>query len=209
MGQEQSVAEEQGKSETMDNKGMFMLSDDNNQEWKEDMKSKSINLGSDVWNLGCNGCTKTPPSSEELQKNNVTLNEIISDILDSTLGAVMHYETAKQVSDNLQVIHEGKLKEDCLSGEPLGNLISKDVSKDEYDDKTTFVMSNGITDSEEDRLEEVLNLRRKLDFSLKRIINLKYKLQEYDNRDHVAVESKKCCEGLDAEIISLRADLKN
>lgn len=43
---------------------MFMLSDDNYQEWKQNMKSKLINLGYEVWNLVCNVFTKTPPSSE-------------------------------------------------------------------------------------------------------------------------------------------------
>jgi len=41
-------AEEQGKLETMDNKGMFMLSNDKHKKWKEEMKSKLMNLGYDV-----------------------------------------------------------------------------------------------------------------------------------------------------------------
>lgn len=74
-------------------------------------------------------------------------------------------------------------------------------------------MSDGVTDSEEYKLEKVLNLRRKLEFSLKRINNLKDKLQAHDYRDHVksvnvAKESKQNCEGLEAKIVSLRPDLE-
>jgi len=46
-------------------------------------------------------------------------------------------------------------------------------------------MLDGVTNSKEDMLEEIMNLIRKLDFSLKMINNLKNKLQAYDNRDHV------------------------
>ena len=108
-----------------------------------------MNLGSDVWNLVCNGCTKTPPSSEELQNNNVALNDIFGNIRDSTLVKVMNYEIAKEVRDNLWVIHKGKTKEDC-SSKPTGNHVSKennDVSKDEY------VMPDGVIDSKEHGLE--------------------------------------------------------
>ena len=43
--------------------------------------------------------------------------------------------------------------------------------------------------------------------------NLKDKMQAYDNKDHinsvnVAVESNQYCEGLQAEIVSLRYDLE-
>jgi len=102
---------------------------------KEEMKSKLMNLGYDVWNLVCNGYTKTSPSGEELRKNNVALNEIFCKIPHSSLGNVMHYETAKEIWDNLQEIHEGRKKEDCSLEEPTGDLISKennDASKDEY-----------------------------------------------------------------------------
>ena len=74
-------------------------------------------------------------------------------------------------------------------------------------------MSDGVTDSKLDKLEEILNLRRKQDFSFKMINNIKDKLQAYDNKDHVksvndAIESKKYCEGIEVEIVSLRADLE-
>lgn len=105
----------------MDNKGVFMLSNENYQERKEEIKSKLMNLGSDVWNLVCKGFSKTPPSGEELQNNNVALNESFGNILDSTLGKIMHYETAKEVWDNLQKIEEGKTKKACS----IGNLLSK------------------------------------------------------------------------------------
>jgi len=45
-------------------------------------------------------------------------------------------------------------------------------------------MSDGVTDSEEDKLEEVHNLRRKQASSLKRVNTLEKKLQEYENKDH-------------------------
>lgn len=116
----------------------------------------------------------------------------------------MHYATEKEVWNKLHVIHEGRTKEDCSSKEPTGNLISKknnDASKDEQ-----------VTDSKNDKIYEVLNLRIKLDLALQNIINLKDKLQEYDNRDHIksvntVVESKQYCEGLEAEIVSLKEDL--
>jgi len=60
-----------------------------------------------------------------------------------------------------------KKKEDCSSGEPTSNLVSKgnnDVSEDEYDNKTTFVMSHGVLDSKEHMLKEVLNTRRFFSF---------------------------------------------
>ena len=74
-------------------------------------------------------------------------------------------------------------------------------------------MSGVVTNSEEEKLEEIHNLRRKLDFSLKRINNLKEKLQAYDNKDHVksenvVIESKQYCEGLENEIVSLRENLE-
>jgi len=37
-------------------------------------------------------------------------------------------------------------------------------------------MSHGVIDSKEDRLEEVIDIRSKLNLALKRIINLKDKL---------------------------------
>ena len=75
----------------MVNKGMFMLSDDNYQEWKENMNYRLMNPGSDVWTLVCHGCSKTSPSSEELHKNSVDLNEIFGNITNSGLRNSMHY----------------------------------------------------------------------------------------------------------------------
>ena len=118
----------------------------------------------------------------------------------------MHYEIANEVLDNIQEIHEGKRKEYFSSEEPTSNLISKqnnDVTKDKY------VMSDQVTNSEEDILEEVIHLRRILNLSQKRIINLKNKLQACDNKDHVTVESKQYFEGLEAKIVSLRGVLEN
>lgn len=43
-------------------------------------------------------------------------------------------------------------------------------------------MSNVVVRSGEDKLEEIFDLRTKLDLSLKKIVNLKYKLQAYDKR---------------------------
>jgi len=40
------------------------------------------------------------------------------------------------------------------------------------------------------------------------ISNLKDKLQTYYNRDHVSVKSKQYCEGLEADIVSLKVDLE-
>ena len=45
-------------------------------------------------------------------------------------------------------------------------------------------MSDRVTDSEDDGLQRVLDIRRKLIFSLKSINNLKNMLHEYENRDH-------------------------
>lgn len=58
------------------------------------------------------------------------------------------------------------------------------MSKDHNDHEKALVISNGVIDSEEDRLEEVLNLRRKFYFALKEINILENKLQVYKNRDH-------------------------
>ena len=132
----------QGKSEAMENEGVPMLSNDNYQEWKENMKSKLMNLGSNVWYSVCNGFTKIHPSGEEVQKNSKA-SDNFNLIPDSTLKRVMHYTTAKEVWDKLQEIHEGK--EDCSSGGPLGNIISNDESEDARDYKATFVMSDGVT----------------------------------------------------------------
>ena len=78
------------------------------------------------------------------------------------------------------------------------------MSKDEHD---------GVTDLEEDRLEEIFYFIIKLDLSLKKIINAKDKLQVYYNRDHiksvnVAIESKQYCECIEEEIVSLKEDLE-
>ena len=45
-------------------------------------------------------------------------------------------------------------------------------------------MSDGVLDSKEVRLEEIIDLRTKLDLSLKKNFNLTDKLQEYGNKDH-------------------------
>lgn len=92
----------------------------------------------------------------------------------------------KKVWDKLQEIHQ-EVRTEYL----IGNLISNSVSK----------MKNGVVDSKEDRLEEIVDLRTKLDLALKRID----KLQAYDNKDHVSMVSNQYCEGLEAEVISLRA----
>jgi len=195
-------AKDQGKLETMDNEDIPMLSNDNYHQWKEKMKSNLMNR--DVWYLVCNGFTKIPPSDEEVQKNSKALSDIINNIINSTLNKVMHYATTKEVWDKLQTIHEEKPKKGCSSTELSSSLISN-VSKYEHDD--------GVIDSEEDRLEEFFYLIRKLDLALKKISNLEDNLQAYDNRDHmksvnVAVESKQYCEGLEAEIVSLKTDLE-
>ena len=62
-----------------------------------------------------------------------------------------------------------------------GNLISNNISK----------MTDGLVDSKEDRLEEIFDLRAKLDLSLKKIVNIKDKLQAYDG-----MVSKQNCEGV-------------
>jgi len=50
IGQGKSTTKEKGKSETMDTKGMSMLSNENYQEWKKMMMSNLMDLGYDVWN---------------------------------------------------------------------------------------------------------------------------------------------------------------
>lgn len=147
----------------------------------------------------------------ELQNINVALYEIIGHIPDSKLGKAMHYAIAKELWDDLQEIHEGRTEEGFSLGELTGNIVSKrknDVSKDEY------YMSYGVTDSKEDMLEEELDLRRKLVFDLKRTNNLKSKLQEYENKNldklvSIVAQYKQYCEGLEAEIISLRSNIEN
>jgi len=44
---------------------------------------------------------------------------------------------------------------------------------------------------------------------LKNIVNLKDKLQAYDNKDNASMVSKQYCEDLEAEIVSLRENLEN
>ena len=125
----------------------------------------------------------------------------------------MHYTTANKVWDKLQEIHEENLKEYCSSRKLPSNHIPKNVSKNEHDDKTTCMMSHGVIDSEDDRLEENYDLKIKIDLALKNIVNLKDKLQEYDNKDNiksvnVVVEYKKYCEGIPVETVSLKEDLE-
>ena len=90
----------------------------------------------------------------------------------------MDYTTVKKVWDKLQEIHEEVPKEDLI-----GNLISNNVSK----------MTNGVVDSKEGRLEEIVIALKKID-----------KLHAYDNKDHVGIVSN----GLEVEVISLRVDLE-
>lgn len=85
-------AEDQCKSETMDNAYGNMLRKDNYQQSKENMKSNLMNLN--VWYLVCNGYTKIPPWDEEVKKNNKALSDIFCSIHDSTLNKVMHFITA-------------------------------------------------------------------------------------------------------------------
>lgn len=66
-------------------------------------------------------------------------------------------------------------------------------------------MTNRVVDSKEETLEEIVYLRTKLDLSLKKIVNLNDKLQAYDNKDHVGMVSNQYYEGLEVELISLRA----
>lgn len=165
--------EEQGKSETMENEWVPMLSNDYYHQWKEKMKYNLMKC--DIWYLLYHGYTKIPPSDEEVQKNSKELSDIINIIPDSTLNMVMHYTIAKKVWDKIQAIHEEILKEYSSSGELLGNYIPKNVLENEHDNKTTFVMSDGVVDSEEDMLEEIFYLRTKLDLSLKNIVNIKDK----------------------------------
>lgn len=60
----------------------------------------------------------------------------------------MHYTTAKKVWDNLQELHEEVSKED-FSGNPISNNVSK--------------LTYGVVGSKEDKLEELFDLRTKLD----------------------------------------------
>lgn len=86
---------------------MIVLNDTKFLEWKEKMKPKLMALGSNFWNLVCNGCTQIPPLGEEFQNNGQALNVMYCFLSESKFEKVMHYETAKEVWDNLQVIHEG------------------------------------------------------------------------------------------------------
>lgn len=193
----------------MDTKGMSMLSNEYYQEWKKMMMSNLMDLGYDVWNWVRNGYTKILSWGEEVQKNNKAWSDIINSIHGLTLKRIMHYTIVKDV----WIIYRKSMKEKQYysSRESTGKLVPKennDVSKCEY------VMSDGVTDLEEDKLEEILNLKRKLDFALEGINIIKDKLHTYDNRDHVklvnvTVVSKQYYEGLEAEIVSLRADLEN
>eukprot|EP00253_Pinus_taeda_P024421 PITA_24421 len=101
----------------------------------------------------------------------------------------------EQVWDKIQAIHEETPKRELP-----GNPILKNVS--------TFAMSNGVINSKEGMLEEIFDIRKKLDLALKNIVNLKDKLQAYDNKNHAGMISKQYCEGLESEIVSLRADLE-
>lgn len=96
--------EYQGNREKIDNSNVHMLSKDNYQQWKENMKPNIMNL--DVWYLVCNGYTKIPPSDEEVYKNSKALSYIFYNLPDSTLNKVMHYTIANKVWDKLQEIHE-------------------------------------------------------------------------------------------------------
>lgn len=59
-------------------------------------------------------------------------------------------------------------------------------SPSKYDggDEITFSISDGVTNSEDKILEEVILLRRKLVYALKMIENIKVMLHEYENMDH-------------------------
>jgi len=166
-------AKEHGKLETMEIEDVHTLRSDNYQQWKENMKYSLMKL--DFFYLVCNDFTKISPLVEEVQKNNKPLSDVVNSILSSNLNRVMHYATTNEVCDKLKEIHEEKPNEGCSSKELLGKIISN-ASKDEHDDKITFVRSNGIINLEEDRLEEIFDLRRKNDLALKNTINLKYKL---------------------------------
>jgi len=69
-------------------------------------------------------------------------------------------------------------------------------------------MIDGVSNSKENSLEEFFYLRTKLDLALKNIVNLNDKLHIYDNKDHADMVSNQYCEGLQAEVISLRAYLE-
>lgn len=75
--------------------------------------------------------------------------------------------------------------------------------------ETTFVISDGVVELEEYMLNKVFDLKTKLDIALKKIVNLKYNFQAYDNKDNTksvnaTMESKQYCEGIEDEIISLK-----
>jgi len=59
-------------------------------------------------------------------------------------------------------------KEFYSSGKLTRNIVFKGVSKDQRDHEKTLVISSGVTNSKEERLEAVLNIRRKLSFDLKK-----------------------------------------
>lgn len=67
----------------MDNQGKIILNNENDQDWKERMKSTIIFLGSHVWNLVCNGYADTLAAYKELQNNGQELNEIFCSLHDS------------------------------------------------------------------------------------------------------------------------------
>jgi len=69
-------------------------------------------------------------------------------------------------------------------------------------------ITNRIVDSKEYRLEEIVDLRTKLDLALKKIVNINDKLQAYNKKDRVGMESNQYCEGLEAEVIIVREDLE-
>jgi len=149
----------------------------------------------DAWYLVCSGYTKIPPSYKEVQKNSKALSDIFCSIHDSTLYKIMHFRTTNQVWDKLHAVHE----EDSSSRKHPVNPFPNNVSK----------MSDGFVESKEDMLQEIFYFRTKLDLALKNIVNLKDKLEEYDNKDHASMVSKQYCEGLEAKIVSLKQYLEN
>lgn len=80
-------------------------------------------------------------------------------------------------------------KKFCSSEKLTSNLISKTLNECKVifcllEDGSDDEISYGVIGSKDDMLEEVLNLRIKLAYSLKRINILENKLQGYENRDH-------------------------
>lgn len=109
----------------MDSKGILTLDDVKYQNWIEEMNSRIMDLGFDVWHQVCNVYTKTPPLAQDLQNNMKEINEIFCNIPHSVLEIVMHYQNTKEVWDNMQVIHKGEGKHDCSSSKKTCNLFYK------------------------------------------------------------------------------------